>query len=79
MEKYAHNVEAKDVLRSDFWKSATLKTGLKKDGEKAKEAQKFKDYFEFEQPIATLKDEKAAHRFLAVEKSNEFRSIKGRS
>ena len=76
MEKYAHNVEAKDVLRSDFWKSATLKTSLKKDGEKVQEAQKFKDYFEFEQPIATLKDEKAAHRFLAVRRAMNLGVLK---
>jgi len=76
MEKYAHHIEAKDILRKDFWKSASLKTSLKKDGEKISESQKFKDYFEFEQPIATLKDEKAAHRFLAVRRAMNLGVLK---
>ena len=76
MEKYAHHAESKDKLRKDYWSQATIKTSLKKDGEKVQDSHKFKDYFDFEQPISTLKDEKSAHRFLAVRRAMNLGILK---
>ena len=75
-EEIAHDSELKEVLRTDFWKTATLKSELKKDAEKIKDAQKFKDYFEFEQSITELKAAKTSHRFLAIRRGMTLKILK---
>jgi transcriptional accessory protein Tex/SPT6 len=47
-----------------------------KKAEEVKDYEKFKDYFEFEQPIKTLKDAKASHRFLAMRRGMTLKVLK---
>ena len=75
-EQIVHDTELKETLRSDFWKTATLKSEKKKDADKIKDAHKFKDYFEFEQPISGLRDAKASHRFLAMRRAMTLKILK---
>lgn len=76
IEKFSHDLEIKETLRSDFWKSAKLIAGPRKDAKEIKEWQKFQDYFEFEQPITLLKDPKATHRFLALRRGMTLKILK---
>lgn len=66
IEDIAHLTELKETFRQDFWKSAVMKSEMKKDAEQEKDYLKYKDYFEFEQKISELTNEKNAHRFLAI-------------
>lgn len=75
-EMMAHNVEVKETLRQDYWKSALLKSTLKKDGDKIKDAQKYKDYFDFEQRIAELNQAKNSHRYLAMRRGMTQKVLK---
>lgn len=75
-EEISHNSELKEKLRKDYWSEATLKAEKKKDADEIKESSKFKDYFEFEQKIADLKNPKVAHRFLAIRRGMLLKVLK---
>jgi uncharacterized protein len=76
IEKFSHDLEIKNTLRSDFWKTAKIIASPRKDAKEVKDWQKFQDYFEFEQPIALLKDPKATHRFLALRRGMTLKILK---
>lgn len=57
--------EARARIRELFWKEATFKTRVIPG--KEEEAQKFKDYFEWEEPIATA----PSHRVLAMRRGEK--------
>lgn len=76
IEKFAHDSEIKEHLRQEYWKSATVKTSKRKDAEQVKDFDKYKDYFEFEQKIDTLKDPKSGHRFLAIRRAMSQKVLK---
>jgi len=76
IEKFSHDIELKEVLRKDYWKDAQLVATKRKDAEEVKDHLKFKDYFEFSQPIKDLTNPKAAHRFLAVRRGMSLKILK---
>jgi protein Tex len=76
IELFAHDTELKETLRSDYWKNAKLVSSQRKDADKIKEYLKFKDYFEFEQPVMTLKDPKFGHRYLAMRRGMTLKILK---
>lgn len=75
-EEIAHNVEIKDQLRKDYWRSATLVAEKKKEAEEIKDFDKYRDYFEFEQKISELTAAKIAHRFLALRRGMAQKVLK---
>ena len=76
IEKFAHDTEIKEQLRSDYWKEAILKSSKRDKAETVKDFEKYKDYFEFEQKIIGLKDAKASHRFLAMRRGMTQKVLK---
>jgi protein Tex len=76
IENFSHHVEMKETLRQDFWREGKLKSGLRKDGDKIKEASKFKDYFEFSQKASELMLPKNSHRFLALRRAMTLKILK---
>ncbi len=66
IEEMSHHIDAKQELRELYWKDAKLITTKKKGAEDQKDYLKYKDYFEFESDISTLKQAKASHRFLGI-------------
>jgi protein Tex len=76
METFSHQLELKEKIRSAFWDSGVMKSGLRKDGEKIEESHKFKDFFEFSEPLAKLKDPKASHRYLAMRRGMNLKVLK---
>lgn len=76
IEKFAHDSEIKETLRHEYWKSAVIKTSKRKDAETIKDFDKYKDYFEFEQRIADLREAKAGHRFLAIRRAMTQKILK---
>jgi len=76
MEDIANNGEIKDVLRKDYWKSATLKSTVRKKAEEIKDYLKYKDYFEFEQKVSELISAKTGHRVLAMRRGLDQKVLK---
>jgi len=66
IEEIAHDNDLKDDFRTDYWKTAILKSEKRKDAEKIENHLKYKDYFEFEQKISELKLAKSSYRYLAL-------------
>ena len=65
-EEIVHNTIIKDLLRQDYWKQASLQSSKRNKAEEIKDFDKFKDYFEFQQKISTLRERKTSHRFSAI-------------
>ncbi len=66
IEEIAQDVDLKSTLRAIFQNSSTLWSEKTKKAEEIKDFHKYKDYFEFSQPLKTLRDPKASHRYLAI-------------
>ena len=76
VEGIAHDSEIKDQLRKDYWNEATLSSAKRPKAEEEKDYLKFKDYFEFSEPLTNLKDEKNSHRFLAMRRGMTLKILK---
>ncbi len=76
LEDFIHNPETKEELRNEFWKSAKIRSTLRKDGDKINDHLKFKDFFEFEENISQLKDPKNTHRFMAMRRGMTLKVLK---
>lgn len=66
IEEIANNPEIKDDFRKQYWLDASLKSVVKKGAEKIEDYLKYKDYFDFEQKLSSIKDPKNNFRFLAL-------------
>ena len=66
MELFAHELSLKDKLRHEFWRQGLIKSAKRKDAESIEDHTKYKDFFEFSEPISKIKEPKASHRYLAV-------------
>ncbi len=76
IETFSHQLELKEKIRHTFWDSGVMKAGLRKDGEKIEDASKFKDFFEFSEPLAKIKDPKASHRYMAMRRGMNLKILK---
>ncbi len=66
MELFAHDLTLKDKLRHEFWRQGLIKSAKRKDAETVEDHTKYKDFFEFSEPISKIREPKASHRYLAV-------------
>lgn len=77
IEMMAHDPETKEILRKDYWSDALIKSTKREKAElEDKDWMKYKDYFEFSQRAAELKDPKAGHRFLAMRRGMTSKTLK---
>ncbi len=76
METFSHQLELKERIRQTFWDAGVMKTSLRKDGEKIEDAQKFKDFFDFSEPLSKIKDPKASHRYMAMRRGMNLKILK---
>lgn len=76
IETFAHQLELKEKIRQTFWDSGVMKSGLRKDGDKVEDAHKFKDFFEFSEPLSKLKDPKSSHRYMAMRRGMNQKVLK---
>lgn len=76
MEEFVHSPETKEELRQEFWKSAKIRSSLRKGAQEVKEFDKFKDFFEFEENISQLRDPKNTHRFMAMRRGMNLKVLK---
>lgn len=66
MDMFAHELPLKEKLRHEFWQKGITKSVKRKDAETIEDHQKYKDFFEFSEPVSKIKEPKASHRYLAV-------------
>lgn len=76
METFSHQLELKEKIRQTFWDSGVMKASLRKDGDKVEDAQKFKDFFDFSEPLAKIKDPKSSHRYMAMRRGMNLKVLK---
>lgn len=76
IETFSHQLELKEKIRQTFWDTGVMKASLRKDGDKIEDAQKFKDFFEFSEPLAKIKDPKASHRYMAMRRGMNLKVLK---
>ncbi|WEL94677.1 Tex-like N-terminal domain-containing protein, partial [Tsukamurella tyrosinosolvens] len=61
VERASEDAELVGTVREKFWADSTLRTGVR-EGADPQKAQKFRDYFEFSEPLESM----PSHRVLAV-------------
>lgn len=66
-ETVNENAEARQKIRNLFMKQGVISSKAMKSKEKEPEAQKFKDYFEWDEPIANI----PSHRLLAIRRGEK--------
>jgi len=76
IESFAHQLELKEKIRQLFWDSGVIKSVLRKDGDKIEEANKFKDFYEFSEPLSKIKDPKSSHRYMAMRRGMNLKVLK---
>ncbi len=76
IETFSHHLELKEKIRQTFWEAGVMKASLRKDGEKIADASKFKDFFEFSEPLSKIKDPKASHRYMAMRRGMNLKILK---
>jgi uncharacterized protein len=76
IEMFAHDTEIKETLRSEYWKNGQVTTSKRKDAESITDYQKFKDFFEFSEPVDKIKDPKNTHRYLAMRRAMNLKVLK---
>jgi len=76
IESFAHQFELKEKIRQYFWDSGVIKSSLRKDGDKIEESHKFKDFFEFSEPLSKIKDPKSSHRYMAMRRGMNLKVLK---
>ena len=76
MEIFSHQLELKEKIRQTFWATGVMKASLRKDGDKIEESSKFKDFFEFSEPLSKIKDPKASHRYMAMRRGMNLKVLK---
>lgn len=76
IEEFGHNIQTKEHLRREFWRSAKIKSSLRKGADEITDHLKFKDFFDFEEPISAFKDPKNTHRFMAMRRGMALKVLK---
>lgn len=76
IEKFSHDLDTKEEIRKDYWAKGKFSSAVKEKSESEEEYLKFKDFFEFSEPLKALKDPKASHRFLAMRRGMTLKILK---
>lgn len=76
IEHFAHNVEAKKIIRDIYWQQGYLVSEVKKDASSIEDYLKFKDFFNFKEPLPSLKEKKSSHRYLAMRRGMTQKILK---
>lgn len=76
VENFSQDPDLKEDLRKDFWTTGKVTSEKRKDAETITDWDKFKDFFEFDEPVEKLKDPKNSHRFLAMRRGMNLKVLK---
>ncbi len=76
VEKFSHDPRIKETLRNKFWEQGVMTSSLRPKAQEIKDHEKFKDFFDYEEPVKNLKKESAGHRFLAIKRGESLKVLK---
>lgn len=76
IETISHDMTLKEKLRHEFWRGGLIKSSKRKDAESIEEFDKFRDFFEFSEPLSKIKEPKASHRYLALRRGMMLKVLK---
>lgn len=77
VERFAHDLEIKEILRKDYWSDAFIQSSKRDQAEEEdKDWLKYKDYFDFSQKVSELKLEKNSHRYLAMRRGMVSKALR---
>lgn len=76
IEMFAHDVEAKKIIREKYWELGVLSSEMRSDAATLPDYLKFKDFFDFKEPLISLKEKKATHRYLAMRRGLSQKILK---
>ena len=76
VEEFSHHMGVKEEIRKSYWTSSKFASCKKDKAEEVEEYLKFKDFFEFSEPVKNLKDPKASHRYLAMRRGMNLKVLK---
>ncbi|MEX0798451.1 MAG: Tex-like N-terminal domain-containing protein, partial [Bacteriovoracaceae bacterium] len=76
VENFSQDPDLKEDLRKDFWTRGIVKSSKRKDADKISDAEKFKDFFEFQESVDKIKSSKNTHRFLAMRRGMNLKVLK---
>lgn len=76
LENFSGDPEMKESMRKEYWNSAIISSEKRKEAEKEAEFLKFKDFFEFSEPVRQIKEAKNTHRFLALRRGMTLNILK---
>lgn len=75
-ETFVQDLEIKEQIRQDLKSNGEFSSEKRKDAEKIEEHHKYKDFFEYKEPIKNLFDSKNSHRFLAIRRGVAAKVLK---
>lgn len=76
VENFSQNTETKERLRNEFWTTGKITSEKRKDADSISDAHKFKDFFEFNEAVSQIKDNKNTHRYLAMRRGMNLKVLK---
>ena len=76
IERIVNTPGVKDQLRQLYQSEGLLRSSIRKDAQTIKDHLKFKDYFDFNEPIKNLLSPKASHRFLAMNRGKTLKILR---
>ncbi|MBF0297363.1 MAG: helix-hairpin-helix domain-containing protein [Oligoflexia bacterium] len=76
IETFAHNLKVKESLRKEYWENGILASKLRDEGKEIEDYLKFKDFFDFQESVKSLKDAKNTHRYLAIRRGFTLKVLK---
>lgn len=76
IEDFSHHMGVKETLRQYYWNHGKLISAKKDKAEEIEEFHKFKDFFEFNEPVKALRESKSSHRYLAMRRGMNLKVLK---
>ena len=77
-EMIAHHVPLKNALREHYWEAGELLSQVREklESSELKEAEKYRDYFDYREDLRSLQRAMASHRFLAMRRGWQNKILK---
>lgn len=76
VEKFSHQLEVRKELTETFWKQGLMVSSKKSKAHEISDYDKYRDFFEFTEPLKNLKDPKSSHRYLAMRRGMTQKVLK---
>jgi uncharacterized protein len=76
VDRFAHDLNIKERLRTAYWKEGIIVSTKHDDAETVPDHLKFRDFFDYKEPVHSLKEPRSIHRFLAMRRGMLLKVLK---